>query len=135
VWRRLSGPDRRHSVVVARQVIATAPVDDAGTVLAAALLHDAGKLESGLGTLARVPATLVGLVGDRRRVSRWSRRPSGWRRQVAVYLDHPTRGAALLRDAGSDPLAVAWAAEHHLPEDRWTVPPAIGRALRAADDD
>jgi len=37
--------------------------------------------------------------------------------------------------AGSDPLTVTWAREHHLPADRWTVPAAVGAALKAADDD
>jgi hypothetical protein len=134
IWRRLSGPDRRHAVGVARRVDAALDHADRA-VLAAALLHDSGKLDSGLGTWARVPATLVGLTGRRRLVRRWAGRPGGLRRRVALYLDHPARGAARLRAAGSDPLAVAWAAEHHLPEDRWSVPPGVGRVLHAADDD
>jgi hypothetical protein len=134
VWRRLSGPDRRHAVGVARRV------DDALSgadrpVAAAALLHDAGKVDSGLGTLARVPATVVGLIGGRPRARAWAQRPRGVRRRVAIYLDHPARGAALLEAAGSAPLTVAWAAEHHLPPQRWSVPTAVGRVLAAADDD
>jgi hypothetical protein len=135
VWRRLSGPDRRHAVGVARRVAASLGGSPDRAVIAAALLHDAGKLDSGLGTLARVPATLIGLVGGRRRVGAWARRPAGARRRVAAYLDHPARGAALLGSVGSEPLTVAWTAEHHLPEGRWTVPAPIGRALHAADDD
>jgi hypothetical protein len=30
---------------------------------------------------------------------------------------------------------VAWAREHHLPEDQWTVPPHLAHALKDADDD
>ena len=48
---------------------------------------------------------------------------------------HPDLGADLLQLAGSDPLTVAWAREHHLPEPEWTVPTPIGRALKDADDD
>ena len=44
-------------------------------------------------------------------------------------------GDDLLGLAGSAPLTVAWAAEHHLPPEEWTVPIAIGQALKAADDD
>jgi len=124
----MSGPDRRHAVGVARRVSvalpATDPALDRRAVLAAALLHDAGKVESGLGTLARVPATLIGLAARSRA-----------RGRVAVYLDHPARGARLLRDAGSAPLTAAWAAEHHLPPARWTVAPTLGAVLAAADDD
>ena len=49
LWNRLSGPDRRHAVGVGR---ATAALGDAeappcDAVLAAALLHDVGKVKSG----------------------------------------------------------------------------------------
>jgi hypothetical protein len=51
------------------------------------------------------------------------------------YLCHDEIGAGLLAEASSDPLTVAWAREHHLPADRWTVPVDVGTALKAADDD
>jgi hypothetical protein len=54
---------------------------------------------------------------------------------VGLYLLHPQLGADLLTLAGSDPLTVAWAKEHHLPPDQWTVDRAVGEALEAADDD
>ena len=50
-------------------------------------------------------------------------------------MEHPRLGADLLGMAGSAPLTVAWAAEHHLPPEDWTVPRPIGEALKAADDD
>jgi hypothetical protein len=121
VWARMSGADRRHAAGVAREV---ARSFDQRPVVAAALLHDSGKVVSGLGTFARVGATLVGAVRGR---------DVGGR--VGQYLRHPQLGAELLRSAGSDPLTVAWAAEHHLPPDRWTVPADVGAALKAADDD
>jgi hypothetical protein len=114
LWARMSDPDRRHAVEVAKAV--------PGELAVAALLHDVGKVESGLGTFARVGATVLGAV----------RRD--WPGRVGAYLHHDELGAALLRAAGSDPLTVAWAREHHLPEDRWTVPLDAGRALTAADD-
>jgi len=54
---------------------------------------------------------------------------------VGLYLQHPKLGGDLLGMAGSDALTEAWAREHHLPEDQWTVPLDIGLALKAADDD
>jgi hypothetical protein len=95
--------------------------------LAAALLHDVGKIDSGLGTLARVPATLVGLAA-RDRVAAGDGR-------TARYLRHDAIGATLLVEAGAHPLTIAWAAEHHLPPSRWTVPSEWALALKAADDD
>jgi len=96
--------------------------------MAAALLHDVGKLASGLGTFGRVVATLI------RARPGWEDR-RGWRRRVALYRDHPRLGADLLALAGSDALTVDWAAQHHLPPDRWTVPAPLAHALKAADND
>ncbi len=118
----MSGPDRRHAVGVARRV-AAAGLDER-PVLAAALLHDVGKVSSGLGTFARVYATVIGRVARR-----------SARGRVATYLAHPSIGAGLLQDAGAAPLTVAWAAEHHLPPSRWTVERDIGLVLKASDDD
>lgn len=124
LWRRMSGPDRRHAVGVARRVGLDVPRE----VVAAALLHDVGKVDSGLGTWGRVPATVVGLV-VRERVA------ASGRGRVARYLRHDVLGAALLAEAGAHPLTIAWAREHHLPASRWTVPREWATRLKAADDD
>ena len=125
LWARMSGPDRRHAVGVAQEVVAVLGAGTGRPVLAAALLHDVGKVEAGLGTFTRVPATLLGLLGGRTR----------WRGRLGTYLRHDQVGAELLRAASSDPLTVAWAAEHHLPPERWTVPADVARVLKAADGD
>lgn len=96
-------------------------------MLAAALLHDVGKVESGLGTFGRVPATLIGLVARDRFAAGHGR--------VARYLRHDSIGSRLLSGAGSDPVTVAWAAQHHLGPERWSLPPGIASALKSADDD
>jgi hypothetical protein len=124
LWARMSGPDRRHAAGVAHRVERTHPERE---ILVAALLHDVGKVDADLSTVARVPATLAGLLA-RDRVTQGEGR-------VARYLRHDAIGAELLAEAGSAPLVVAWAREHHLPPDRWTIDPAIGHVLKAADDD
>jgi hypothetical protein len=58
-----------------------------------------------------------------------------WRRRIGLYLRHDSVGADLLSHAGSDPLTVAWAGEHHRPPERWTVDARVGAALKLADDD
>ena len=134
LWDRLSAPDRKHAAGVARDVERRLGADAARPVLAAALLHDVGKLDSGLGTFGRVAATvIVGALG-RSRVTSWSD-AAGRRGRLGRYANHPQRGARLLAQAGADPLTVCWAAEHHRPEHDWSVPSHIGRALRDADDD
>jgi hypothetical protein len=121
LWAQLSDADRRHAIGVARDVVARLGPDATRPVVAAALLHDAGKVVSGLGTFARVGATLLGRARARGR--------------AADYLRHPEHGARLLGEAGSDPLTVAWASEHHLPPDHWTLARSLADALKAADDD
>jgi hypothetical protein len=125
VWRRMPGFDRRHAVGVARRVCAALGDDATRPVVAAALLHDVGKIESGFGVWRRVFATVWIGVRGRERV----------RGRVAVYANHPSLGAQLLHDAGADPLTVAWANEHHLPSAQWSVPQELAAALKAADDD
>lgn len=135
LWRRMSGADRRHGLGVARR--ADALLGGTGRpVRAAALLHDVGKVDAGLGTFARSAATVCGMaVGHHEaRIRSWAVL-GGWRGRVGRYLLHADIGAGLLARAGSDPLTVAWAREHHLPPAAWTVPMAVGLALKDADDD
>ncbi len=140
LWGRMSAPDRRHAIGVARLVDAQIhanldrtpfKIDSSQPLssfpaphtwsLTAALLHDVGKISSGLGTWRRAVATLVP-----RRVCRGS---------FATYKRHDSIGSELLRTAGSHEFVVAWAAEHHRPESSWTAPFAIAKILKACDDD
>lgn len=134
LWRRMSRADRRHAAGVARRVEVALGADAGRPVLAAALLHDCGKTVSGLGTYGRVVATLSAKVAGRDQAEAWAR-TVGFTRRVGLYLQHPQLGAELLGMAGSAPLTVAWAAEHHLPAQDWTVPVDIGEVLKAADGD
>lgn len=134
LWRRMPGPDRRHAAGVARAVERALGHGASRPVLAAALLHDVGKVESGLRTYGRVVATLSSRVAGPEMASAW-RKHRGFTRRVGLYLHHAEIGGDLLELAGSDPLTVAWAREHHLPEPAWTVPAEVGAALKAADDD
>ena len=134
LWRRMANPDRRHAVGVARRVERLLGHEATRPVLAAALLHDVGKVASGLGTYGRVVATLAGAAAGRATAAEWSRR-GGFTRRVGLYLRHPSLGGDMLAMAQSDPVTVAWTREHHLPPDRWTVDRKLADALKAADDD
>lgn len=90
LWQQMAVADRRHAVLVARRFVDRRP-SATRAEMAGALLHDIGKIDAGLGTLARVVATLVGPRTDR------------FRR----YHDHERIGAELLEAAGSDPVTVA----------------------------
>jgi Cas3, HD domain len=129
LWVQMSNADRRHAIGVARRAVgALGPERATRPVRAAALLHDVGKISSGFGPFARAGATVWAGVRGRARVAAGDGR-------VARYLRHDSIGAALLADAGSEPLTVAWAAEHHWSRPDWTLPAHVADALKAADDD
>ncbi len=86
LWQRMSAVDRRHSIEVARRFRAIVETATRAEV-AAALLHDVGKVESDLGTFGRVVATVVGPRTARFR----------------TYHDHERIGVELLVAAGSAP--------------------------------
>ena len=134
LWRRMSGPDRRHAYGVARRVERALGDEASRPVLAAALLHDVGKLDSRLRTYGRVVATLSGRFAGPEMAHLW-RTKTGITRRVGLYLLHPDIGGDHLALAGADPLTVAWTREHHLPEEQWTIPLHLARALKDADDD
>ena len=124
LWDLMSLPDRKHAAGVAREADRLLGGAER-PVLAAALLHDVGKIDAGLGTIGRVVATVAdALLGRRALPGRLGR-----------YRRHDAIGAELLREAKSDPLTVTWAREHHLPPSRWTLPPDVTAALAEADDD
>ena len=96
-------------------------------VLAAALLHDVGKIECGLGTYGRVIATLSAAWSSAATGARRGPAPAASPARSACTCSTPSSAATCSAMAGSDPLTVAWAREHHLPSRPWTVEPAPGR--------
>jgi len=132
LWSGMSEADRRHGVAVAKRVAAALGPQATRALLAAALLHDVGKCVSRFGTFGRVIATLSIAGAGRARAESWNK---GFKRRIALYSRHPELGADLLSGAGSDPITIAWAREHHRPEGAWSVPLEIARALRAADQE
>jgi hypothetical protein len=89
LWRRMSPPDRRHAITVARRFESLGESWSRDEV-AGALLHDIGKLDSGLGTLARVAATVIG--------------PRT--RRFRSYHDHELLGSELVAAAGSSSVTI-----------------------------
>ena len=138
LWCQMSGPDRRHAIGVARQVEAALYTNRESPdrpVMAAALLHDVGKVRCGLGTFARVAVTLAAIVKGRKALAVIPERAPRWRARVGEYLTHDVIGAEMLAGAGSDELTVTWAGEHHRSPDTWSTPPHVAAALSEADGD
>jgi hypothetical protein len=89
LWSQMTPVDRRHSIEVAQRFSSLRPASTRDE-LAGALLHDVGKLESGLGIWGRVAATVVG--------------PRT--RRFRTYHDHERIGAEWLAGRGSSPSTV-----------------------------
>lgn len=133
LWQRMGRSDRRHAHDVARRAVAALGDDATRVVVAAALLHDVGKVESGLGTYGRVMATLSAKVAGRDMALAWSQ-SRGMTRRIGLYLRHEELGADLLQLAGSDPLTVDLVREWSWPDEDLTVPIGVLGPLRTADD-
>ena len=84
LWSRMKPHDQRHSIEVARRFIELHPTFSRDEV-AAALLHDIGKVHNELGVMGRVVATIVGPKGTKFR----------------EYHNHEVIGLNLCRAAGS----------------------------------
>lgn len=138
IWSSMSTADQRHSIDVARAVEAALPTVRDQSIwapaVAAALVHDSGKVVSGFGTGWRVVATVARPLIGRNRRGRWLE-TGGRRERFVLYWRHPAIGGERLAEAGSHPTVHRWATEHHWPEDRWTVPIEVGRLLQSCDDD
>jgi len=139
VWARMANHDRRHSIGVARRVelaLAGTEYADQPEWLEAALLHDVGKLDSRLGIVGRVGATLAGFAAGHDMADAWSAK-RGITRRVGLYLRHGELGATRIRIAGGGEAAARWAGAHH-DHDTWAatgIPTTVLEALHAADDD
>lgn len=129
----MSNPDQRHAVEVARGVASELP-NTTDAVMAAALLHDVGKVDSRLRTPARIVATLFWAVVPDDLADRWLD-TSGLRRRFASYRRHPEIGEQLLLEAGASAQTASWAADHHKPRERWRIDAEAGDVLKRCDDD
>jgi hypothetical protein len=116
LFGRMPVEDRRHGLEVLARLEAGGAQDP--VLLQAALLHDVGKAEAGVGLVHRVAR--VALRGLCPPLWRWlSQTPTGWRRPFWAVANHPARGAAWVASLGADP-ALERLIRHHeaaLPED------------------
>ena len=134
LWLRMSRADAVESVGVARRVeqaLRAHPRVDSNTdclrqsdstirlddVCAAALVHDVGKLDSGLAPNGRAVATVAGALAGHEIAAAWSS-SRGFRRRAGLYLRHHELGADRIGLIGGRRCAADWARAHHDPS-RW----------------
>ena len=89
LWQKLPPMDQRHSIAVMRRFLERRP-GATQPELRASLLHDIGKMQSNLGVLGRVVATLVGRRGER----------------FMAYHDHEIIGSEMLQNIDSDSVTI-----------------------------
>ena len=104
--------DQRHSIAVLRRFLSLRP-SATRPEMRAALLHDIGKLQSNLGVLGRVVATLIGPRGER----------------FTAYHDHERIGSEMLQNINSDLVTIRLVAG----SDQSDIAGALS-ALRVADN-
>ena len=148
LFRAMSHYDRRHALHVLRALQATGRTEP--DLLAAALLHDAGKSgqqpgqrleEQGVGRRAgrvrlwhRVATVLLRVAwpGLLERIGEDSR-PGGWRYPFYVHLHHAAIGASLAEQAGCSPRTVDLIRRHKDPAAVAGDPLLV--ALQGADNE
>lgn len=148
LFRRQTAQDQHHALAVyhaLRQAGHTHP-----QLLAAALLHDAGKAAARLPAwqraiivlLDRCAPRLLARLGRQALQGQTLSLPNGWRRPFIVHVHHPEIGARWAKEAGCSPLAVALIRRH---QDKPAPGPFCAQgetaeenlllaALQAADD-
>jgi hypothetical protein len=104
LFERMPAEDRRHGLQAMAALEAQGQVDT--TLLQAALLHDVGKAEAGVGLAHRVARVLLRRAAPPlwRWLSGW---PTGWRRPFWAVANHPARGAVWVETQGGSDALVA----------------------------
>lgn len=110
LFRALPPSDRAHSFRVMKTLIQRGFQDQ--QLLAAALLHDAGKSQHPLRFWERPIPVLVERFFPGASTVFLDYPPRGWRRALVVACQHPEWGAELAAGAGASPLTV-WLIRNH----------------------
>lgn len=130
--------DRAHAVRVAKRVerrLAATAYGNETVWLAAALMHDVGKVEAALSARERVLAMLASKAVGVDAARRWAASASGAKRRIGSYLIHGEVGAAMIRAAGGREEVALWARIHQGYRTRveHRVPPVVVEALLESD--
>jgi hypothetical protein len=108
--------EQAHSLRIARQLIEQGETHP--DLLAAALLHDSGKIYHPLRIWERV-LIVLGKSLFPGKVKHWgSGQPKGWKRAFAVAEQHGEWGAQMAAQAGASALVVELIRRHQLPPAR-----------------
>jgi hypothetical protein len=110
LFQRLQPSEMSHALTMCEHLVAQG--DDDPDLLAAALLHDIGKVRHPLRIWERILIVLGQKVFPQRS-ARWGvGEPRGWRRAFVVAAQHPAWGAKMVAMVGASPLVLAMIRYH-----------------------
>jgi len=110
LFRRQAVQDQRHALAVYRALRESGHTNP--HLLAAALLHDAGKAAARLSVWHRTIIVLLGHFAPRLLERLGQGEPRGWREPFVARTRHPEVGARWAQEANCSPLAVALIRRH-----------------------
>jgi len=125
LFRRQATQDQRHALAVYHTLRQAGHVHP--QLLAAALLHDAGKAAARLTPWQRAVIVLVERFAPRLLIHLSRGEPQGWHRAWVIHARHPEMGARQAQEAGCSPLTSALIRRH---QDRL----ATGSSFTAEED-
>lgn len=134
LFQQLPPPEQAHALQVYQDLKSDGQRQP--DLLAAALLHDIGKIRAPLSVYEKVVVVLAKWLVPRP-ARQWGQgAPTGWRRPFAVAQQHPAWGAELVRSAGASATLTELIARHHEPplEENSTSTARLLAALQTADD-
>jgi len=130
IFCRMQPSEQIHAYQMLEKLITAGQMDP--NLLAAALLHDVGKILYPLSLLDRV-VIVLGKRFFQRRARRWSEgTPSRLRRPFVVAAHHPSWGADLAEQAGVSSRTVDLIRHH---QDILSIDDPLLAALQAVDDE
>jgi predicted HD phosphohydrolase len=111
LYQQYSSADQQHSYAVFCALKRAGHIQ--ANLLAAALLHDVGKVRYPLSVWERSLVVGAMAILMPRRVKSWEQKEAvGWQRPFVIKAQHPQWGAQLAEQAGSHPLTIALIRRH-----------------------
>jgi len=134
LYRQMRRSERQHSLRVLDSLIRAGHTQP--DLLAAALLHDVGKIRAPFYLPEKVLVVLVKAAAPQRYQQWGSGSARGWQRPFAVGVQHPAWGAEMVAAADGSPLTVDLIRRHAdwLADGDGAESDTLLRALQAVDD-